>query len=302
MSLPIGECPGLTFAEYLADPGLGSGAMRDLLRSPRHFVQNRKPRAESSQALLRGSVIHCAILEGFAALTERYVVGPVGAKRNTKAGREAWAQAESEACGRQIVPHALWEGALAVAEQAASTDAIQTAISGGSSEVSFFAQDPDHPIRLKARADYFNPGFGKGMVLDIKTTRNASPRGFPSSVSQYGYNIQAAHYQAVIEAVRGEKPAFIILAVETSPPYGLALYELDVHWLSTAREDIRRAKQIFVECSTRGQWPAYPARVVTLSMPVWKMSDAAGDAFGTFGDDDPWGDGGDPIDLPGIND
>ncbi len=296
-----GEYPGLEAERYHTDPALGSGDLKHLLRSPAHFKDARERGFDaSSESQLKGSIVHCAILEP-AALPSRYHPAPEGLDKRTKAGKAAWEEALQEAGKRTLVPLRLWEAAQAVADRALCTAQIQAAIQGGRPESSFFAEDDACAgLQIKARPDYWSPNCGKrGMILDLKTTRDASAFAFRGAVGRYGYHMQAAHYQKVLEIVTRKAPAFVIVAIETSPPYALALYELDPHWIEEGRRKCREAKLNYVSCTGSQEWPGYPPQIQTLSMPNWRLFDDR--AFGTFGDGD-GGDGGGPFDLPGIID
>ena len=58
------------------------------------------------------------------------------------------------------------------------------------------------------------------MVVDLKSTIDASARGFAKSVRTYGYAFQCAWYLEEGLQPNGEKPTeFIFLAVEKKAPY-----------------------------------------------------------------------------------
>ena len=59
-------------------------------------------------------------------------------------------------------------------------------------EVSIFAQDPISGLMLKTRPDLMLDS--EQTVFDVKTTQDASPKGFLQECIKYGYFLQGANY------------------------------------------------------------------------------------------------------------
>jgi hypothetical protein len=62
----------------------------------------------------------------------------------------------------------------------------------------------------KVRPDLYNSK-DSGIVLDLKTTIDASPKGFAKSVRQYGYLFQAAWYMTALASYGRKTQAIRIL-------------------------------------------------------------------------------------------
>lgn len=87
-------------------------------------------------------------------------------------------------------------------------------------------------LYCKGKADVVN--YDKGVMVDLKTTSNASPREFERSVYKYGYHRQAAYY---LDGFGLEK--FTIVAIEKKFPYNMGVYTLSDGTIQKGREEIR---------------------------------------------------------------
>ncbi|NDF27696.1 MAG: M28 family peptidase, partial [Nitrosopumilaceae archaeon] len=79
-------------------------------------------------------------------------------------------------------------------------------------------------IACKIRCDLITMN-GK-YILDLKTTVDSSKEKFTKTFMSLGYWMQAAHYVATARLAGINVERFIFIAVETKPPYSVALYEL----------------------------------------------------------------------------
>ena len=113
----------------------------------------------------------------------------------------------------------------------------------------------------------FNP-----LIIDLKTTIDASPKGFQRSVANYRYYVQASHYLDVVEMVTGTRPqAFLFVVVEKQRPFSPAVYMAAQAMIDLgkqhAREDLNRIAQwIAID-----KFPGYSERVEEISLPKWML-------------------------------
>jgi exodeoxyribonuclease VIII len=122
-------------------------------------------------------------------------------------------------------------------------------------------------LPCKSRADYWVRG--KRLVVDAKTTLDASPEAFAKSVYNYRYHVQDALYRAGF-AANGERiDHFALLAVEKEPPYAVAVYTLDAEAVSKGHFAARSNIEVLADCVTRNEFPGYGNGVQELSLPRW---------------------------------
>ncbi|MGQ3289063.1 PD-(D/E)XK nuclease-like domain-containing protein [Sphingopyxis sp.] len=123
-----------------------------------------------------------------------------------------------------------------------------------------------------------------GILVDLKSTLDASPEGFAKSLANYRYHVQAPWYlggaRAAYEA--GQLPddwqaprAFAFIAVEKSAPYAVAVYTLDAATMELGAAQMRANLDTLAECRRTGVWPGYGDKIANLSLPDWYLRQKA---------------------------
>lgn len=144
----------------------------------------------------------------------------------------------------------------------------------GRAEVSILDTDPATGVPIKIRPDYLVEPcaqFPHGLIVDGKSTTDASQSGFGRAVWTYDYGLQAALYSAVMQRAFGtsERPAFVWLAQEKTKPHAAQYFcagdNLLAYWDARIAEMMPRV----AECMSTGRWPGYPETVETLALPAW---------------------------------
>jgi hypothetical protein len=96
---------------------------------------------------------------------------------------------------------------------------IQKLLRNTDYQSSCFWTDPKTGLKLKTRPDVCN--VNKTVIIDVKTTQDASPEAFARDVAKYSYDMQAVmQINGVLETgMFKEVGAYYWLAVEKTPPY-----------------------------------------------------------------------------------
>ena len=142
----------------------------------------------------------------------------------------------------------------------------------GDAEVSAFARDAAG-VWLRARFDWIAEG--RGLIIDYKTTENAAAEPFARRAAQMGYDVQAAFYLRVLEALDPElagRARFVLVAQEIRAPYALAAYELSEADMSVARRKVETAVAAWWRCLSQDSWPAYPPTIDRITLPHWSQA------------------------------
>jgi len=251
----------LAAAEYHASPALGSSTVRALLAStPKHALQKLQ-HAEQTEAQALGTAVHAAVLTP-ALFSREIAVAPM-CDRRTKDGKELHAQFLTSVGGRTVISTQQAEVVERIATQihdCRTADALLDRCQ--QRELSLFHLDN---CATKARLD----AYSRGIVLDIKTTRDASRAGFERSISQYGYGIQAAHYRRVIEGVGLAFTDFIFIVVETEKPFGVAVYAMEEEVMDLYEPQVEQAISDWTLCQETQTFRAYPDEIQKVSVPRW---------------------------------
>lgn len=250
-------------AEYHARPELSSTGARRILDSPARFKYWSENPQPPKAAFDVGTAAHTKIL-GTGANIVLYPdehLTPSG-NVSTKAATVEWEQ-EQRAAGLTPIGRADAARVNVMAEAVlGDRDARQVLESIQGREVSIVAEVEGVPVR--ARFDLYDGTHG----ADLKTTRDASPRGFNRSVGTYGYHHQADWYTRAHYAETGRPlRSFRFVVVEATPPHLVGVYDLDFGWQQKAAEDMTQARATYRRCVESGEWPGYGAS--TLIAPAY---------------------------------
>lgn len=250
---------------YHANSALSNSQTLKIGRSVAHFLES-KANPPDSDAMAKGRAVHTLALEGRKAFEAEYMYpAPDQDDRRTKAGKLWLARAEKDP--RQIIRSSEADEVERINDALHDHPNAMRILRGPSvkNEVSYFAQDPEYPFDIRARIDAIAPNY----IADLKTTRDASENGFTRSVSRYGYDHQWVFYSRVLDALGLEVPkTFLIVAVETAPPYAIGIYELDSPWWTRGRKLVLRNLQRWHDyLDGRLPYAGYTATAQPLPMP-----------------------------------
>lgn len=263
---------GLTNESYHAGPGWSVSGVKRFRRSPYHFHALKGPHGappkEPTAAMVNGTLVHCATLEP-DEMPRRYAVGPDG-PRTSKAWKDhaAWAAMT----GLEPITGVQYIAALRQAAALRTLPDVDTLLSDGQPEVSAFWRDEATGVLCKCRPDWVSPvADGTGVILvDVKTTADASPEAFARSAANLGYHLQAAWYcHGYAQATGLEVHGMVFACVESEFPHAVAAYMLDDEAIAKGRAACDAALVAYAECERTCTWPSYPQDIVTLQLPPW---------------------------------
>ena len=104
---------------------------------------------------------------------------------------------------------------------------------------------------------------GPSHLVDLKTTRDASPERFMRDAIRMGYHAQIGLYGLAMEAANGHKPrSSYIVAVENKAPYPVSVFELTPRAIDQGEQLCREWLERFMQCEAANNWPGYADAVV----------------------------------------
>jgi exodeoxyribonuclease VIII len=257
----------LSFDEYRAVVARNWSTLKHMSKTPAHYqevIQNPPPQ---TTVMLVGAAFHCMVLEPdfFPA---RYAMVPPGIDRRTKAGKEAWAEFEASATGKAILTadqdNTIRQMAAAVTGHPTASKLLAMC---GQKELSVTWTDEETGTPCKCRIDAYAKT--NGLVIDLKSTDDASPAAFSRTCAKYGYHGQAAYYLDGLLNAGAYSSKFIFLVVEKNAPYAVAVYLCDKDMIDAGRLRYQECLRLHAECSAADNWPGYPEEVQTITLPPW---------------------------------
>ena len=244
--------------DYHSATGINKSLLDMVHKSPLHaknWLDGDRP--EPTDAMLFGTAFHSLVLEPelFEANYATFWMD-----RRTTAGKAAYAALIAQ--GKTIITnddmYAIKSMKKSVMGNIFSRQLIES--ESVKKEVSVFID------QSKCRPDMWD--MEGGILIDLKTTEDASPSGFARSAAQYRYHVQAAHYMDLTGADR-----FIFLAVEKKRPYAMGIYELDYESLKVGRRERDMDLNTYLTCFEFDRWPGYGDEIQTITLPRWALGD-----------------------------
>ena len=92
-----------------------------------------------------------------------------------------------------------------------------------------------------------------------------------------GYHMQAAHYldMAIDHDLIDPDAPFRFVVQEKEAPFLVAVVSVGADYLALGRRDMRRAIDLWAECTRTNTWPGYPATVA--EPPRWALDELNAD-------------------------
>lgn len=249
---------------YHSCEAVGSGGVKELLRTAKHFRFKRDKPSQSTAAQLFGIATHEGTLEP-DTFTSRVVAMPA-LNLHLKRDREIAAQFYAEYAGRVVLSAPDYRRCLATCAAIRAHRGAARLLAGARVEMSLFWNDARYGVPCKARWDIFN----FGILGDLKTCQDASPEAFARAIGTYKYHAQAGHYCSGGEHALNESPsAYVFIAAETEPPHGVAMYELRKHSIAEGMNLADEAYARYAKARELGRWDGYPETIEPIDLPRW---------------------------------
>ncbi len=206
--IPLGLHFGLPFEQYLGDPGLGSGDIKDLFTNPSTYwwkseMNPKRPKRKEKPHHVMGHALHKLVLEGKDEFDEVFLRGPTvddALSSGMKGVATKAAKAEAKKINRVMLKADEYDGIAEWAGAILRNPFLAEAFRGGFGEVSVFWEREG--VRLKGRFDYLKIMERSGYMLaangDLKTVENIYDDNFKricrQAIERYHYDAQASHY------------------------------------------------------------------------------------------------------------
>jgi len=286
--IPLGIHRDIPASVYHDEPGASASRLRTIhLGTPAHLKLEMENPIVPTWEMQLGSLIHQRILEPSQPLPALAIVPlvyalteecPTVKAKKAKAGdvvdwnpRTKYAQnwvRQQEASGLIVVTDDdMFEIDRCVDRVMAHPEAREL-LEGADTEVTI-RWETTCGTQCKARLDMVPRGSFLG---DLKTTDDASQRGFERKCLSMGYHLQAAFYLDGWEAM-GDRPftGFRFIAYERETGL-VSVNQMSAELIAEGRIAYEAALEKFIAATRTGIWPAYPG-LQTIDVPRWKRRD-----------------------------
>lgn len=254
----------ITNAEYHASSAISRSQLMLLDKSPKHFwyevLSGQAEAKEETPAMKIGSLFHTLLLEPHK-FEDEYLI--IKQKSMPARGTNPYNLVLEEAKGRTIVTLEQFQKTKLMAETCIKEDLVQTLIVDSEFEKSIFWTDEETGLQFKARPDIWS----EKMIVDLKTTADASPSAFKRSAFNYGYFLQAGMMFEAAKAIGAPIDVFAILACEKESPFMTAVFMMSEESLQKGIDQFNACKKCLKKCMDSNEWPGYG--IQELEFPAW---------------------------------
>lgn len=267
MSLGNGLHVTLSREEYDRSPRANYSKLKHLGKSPAHFRHEQMTKGVDTDAKKLGRCHHLSTLE-----PERFLREVAVWDGGTRRGKD-WEAFKAQNPGRELIKQEEYEECMALQAAVRSHPVAGPYLRNGKHEVSAFwtyvsraiGGLDEWSIDCKSRLDFVTDG----ALVDLKTTRDASPEGFKRQVWSYRYHTQAAFYSDAYFAATGRRLPYKIIAVENFEPYVVQVYTVPEHLIEMGREEYRAWLGLLHHCRSTSSWSGYSDGELELEVPRW---------------------------------
>lgn len=254
------------FKTYLSWDAVSKHDLDLVARSPAHYRAAKLTPQETTPAMAFGTAAHAWILEPETAASQVVVLPKID--RRTRDGKKQWEEFEMMHPNKTRITD---EDARHLAAMAAAVNNHKIAgkllNEKTATEVSVLWQDERTQAMCRCRPDLV----ANDIIVDLKTTYDASKAAFSHTMHKYRYHVQAAYYLDGCRAAGlvPEKSDFVFIAVEKKPPYGVAIYHLPFDDIERGRFQYERDLTRFAYAQKTGHWFGYSENIDTLELPYF---------------------------------
>ena len=213
-----------------------------------------------------GRAVHAAILTP-TAYKRDYIVLPGNIDRRTKVGKEAYEAFCKEAEGKEIISSDDADVIKAMVSVFRKTPAAMKLIKGTRREKGVYWMDSETGVNCKGRIDAFK----QGIIIDYKTTIDASTETFKREALRYGYDLQAAMYLEWIRANGFNPKDFVFIVQEKTAPYLINIIRASDAFIDRGMWIMRDLLTKYKECIETDIWPGYGENELVLN--EWEVID-----------------------------
>lgn len=250
---------GMSNEEYHSQSGISSSAVKSVYKKTLAHWKGEK--RTQTAAFTMGSAVHALLLEEDRNLVKK---GP-----KTKASAAFKAQKEELNEDEVLLTEVEYNVANRIAKGALDNPNCKSLLRHKErvNEVSIFQQDPISGLLLKTRPDLMI--LSEQTVYDVKTTQDASPRGFSNECFKYSYHIQAAFYVYVCQLAGLDIKEFGFIACEKTSPFISHLHIVGPDLLEIATEQLHRTLGVIAEAEEQAEFGTGWGEYSILERPKW---------------------------------
>lgn len=263
---------GFYHSQCCIGPSVSSSQIRTVeKRSLKHAYKdwsgnpNREP-PEDKPHFGFGRYVHDVAAEDHEALAKNFSIRPDKWDSWRTKDAKAW-RAQEILDGRSVMTPEDVVAAQGLIAELQAHPTIRAGILQGLVEHSIFWIDADTGIWCKSRPDVIP--VDSGMVVDLKTTTDASPAAVRRAIGEWSYHIQLGMVHEGLMSFGYLMEEFVLLFIEKEDPWGINHKPLPSHDIDYGRRQLRRTLDRWKVALDTGEWEGYQDDEVEGGLPDW---------------------------------
>ena len=257
----MGVITNMSNEVYHATAGISSSAAKAVYKKSLAHWKGEK-RNPNNPAFAMGTAVHALLLEPERDLVIR---GP-----KTKASAAFKDMKEGLVEDQVLLTEVEYNVANCIARGALANSTCEKALKHPDrvNEISIFAKCPITSLMLKTRPDLMIES--ENTVYDVKTTLDASPRGFGvTECVKYGYFLQGAFYVYVCKLAGFDISEFSFIACEKSAPYVSHMHVMGPEVMEWATVQLHKTLAIIAQAEEAEKYDTGWGDYSILEKPKW---------------------------------
>ena len=269
----------LTNEEYHSLDYVSKSHLDLINKSPFHYwdryINPERVIPEPTKAMFLGSAFHTIVLEPDLFEKEYIVESANAPKRPTAIQRNAkkpstqtldaiayWEEFDKKANGKNLISIEDYDRLTIMRKRIFAHPAANTILNmAGICEQSYQWKDSETGEICKSRPDFHTDD--GSLIVDLKTTSDASELGFQKSVHNFRYHVQAGWYLRSLK----EAEQFVFIAVESKPPYLVAVYNASPDMINAGNRVANKDLATLAQCRKTNKWIGYSEEITNLDLP-----------------------------------
>lgn len=268
-----GVYPNLSSEAYHADKNsLSRTSILDFKHSAKRYWSKHlnadRPIEEENDDFNFGTAFHTLILEHDTFVKE-YGVKPkhVTIKDSGREAHEEHKKFLAENSHKKWLKKETYDLLMAMQATLKGNERGMKLIQDAVYECSFFWEDKDTGLMLKARPDILQ----SGIYIDLKTISDATSHNYQREMVKYGYHIQAAMVRDAVLELQGEKMnAAINICVEKKYPCSIGIYIIDEAAIDAGEAEYKATLVDIKHAIVHNYFP--DLEIQTIGLPAWHKS------------------------------
>lgn len=237
---------------YHALPYYSASAVRSCRNNSRNLRDSLAKRHQKpTQAMEFGKAFHANLLEP-GRFSEQFDILPEGLNFRTSEGKALKAGAEEN--GKAIIKEQDLQTINAMKESLMSHKYMEDYFDIDKADIELTVINEVEGCIVKSRLDSYFHHDG-GVIIDLKTTMDATESGWRKTLRYDKYMFQAAIYLNMLRLQGLPANAFYFAAVEKSPPYTCGVYGLSEETIESVWNI---SKGLLRECGAATDWLDLP--------------------------------------------